>query len=1196
MNPTMILRSCLLTGMSSAVARFLVAAGTLVALGLVVLACPLPVLAAETAVPGWEVTSSTFPTYLAPSGGTGTLELNVYNVGAAPSSGQVTVTDSLPPGVLATQAGDVQFGDSENLDSEGLWECSGNAVGESPRKVGEFEPASVVTCVNSPSLTSLPILDSPELTEAGRGAILHLGIGVTVQGAKAETLTNEVTVSGGGAPSAASSSGPVTVSSAPAPPFGFQSVDGWASRSNGTLDSQAGSHPYDVDFTFDLNTERDEAGVLTPTGGRARDLAVKLPPGLVGNPTAVPQCTRTDFDNERCNPDTQVGTDVANALRGEGTKLVPFRVAFAVYNLVPPPGLPAQFAFVLGGVQVFLDAGVRSGGDYGITVHANALPQANVYVFGNRVVLWGEPSDPSHDGFRFSTFWENKKCGQNDPGNGCPSSAPRVPFLTLASACGGAQSTTASVDAWETHGFGEVSFLSHDANFAPAGITGCEHLTFAPSISVAPDTSFADTPAGLTVDVSVPQEGLVTPGALATSNIKDATVVLPAGVVINPGQAAGLQACKGGDVPGGDDLPLPGENGEEERFDGPPDCPNAAKVGTIKIVSPLLKEALEGDVYVLQSNPPHLKLLFAASGEGVNIKLIAEASECETAGETLDEKTCEAPGQLITKVTDAPQLPFTDFKLSFSGGAQAALDTPTKCGTYTTTSDFEPWSAPAVGHAFPSSNFLIGPGCPPSPLGYSPSLTAGSTTDQAGGFTDFSLLLRNGDGQKRTERLQFRFPPGFLAFLGNVALCPEPQAAAGTCSEGSKIGHVTVASGPGPYPLTIPQPGDPESPMYITGPYNGTGPCNVDEAGCAPFGLAIVTHVIAGPFNLGTIVTRGKIEVDPRTLQITITTNPLPQVVDGVPTDLRLINAVADRERFLVNPTNCSPFSFSGTAWGIAPPGNNEPGVTVPIESPFQVGSCRSLSFSPSFKARASGKTSKKNGASLSATLSYPATPPGTGQATSQAGIRSVKVELPKQLPSRLTTLQKACTAAQFNKNPAGCPSASVVGQALVHTPLLPVPVSGPAYFVSHGGEAFPALVLLLQGYGVTVDVEATTFISKKSVTSLTFKTAPDAPFSSFTLTSPQGPYSALAANGNLCAGKLVMPTELVAQNGAVLHQNTKISVTGCPKTKTAPRAKKLARALKACHKDKNKTRRQRCEQQARRQYAPPAHKKTKKR
>jgi hypothetical protein len=1114
----------------------------------------------------------------------GALELNVYNVGAAPSTGQVTVTDTLPPGILATAAGDLQRGDPEGFGQSGLWDCTGNGSGPPPG----VEGASVVICTNDPlRLPSLPVVDAPtppitlDAFEAGGGEILHLGVGVTVQPG-AVTGENRVTVSGGGASAAAATHAPVTVSSSPAPAFGFQNIDGWASRVNGTIDTQAGSHPYELDFTFDLNTERNNARNLVAAGGQPRDLAVKLPPGLVGNPTAVPQCTRTDFDNERCNPATQVGVDVPLApITG---KIVPFRIVFPVYNLVPPPGEPAQFGSVIVTQQLFLDARVRSGGNYGITVHAKSLPQGQVNIRGNRIVLWGEPSDPSHDGFRFSTNWENAICGAlNDPGNGCASSAPRIPFLTLASACAGPQETTASVNAWETTGFGEMGFSSHDANFSPVGITGCEHLTFAPSVSVAPDTSSADTPAGLTVDVRVPQEGLVTPGALATSDIKNTTVVLPPGVVINPGQAAGLQACQQGPTepqpsgellhPGRDNLPLPGENGEEERFDGPADCPNASKVGTVKIVSPLLKEALEGNVYVLQSNPPHLKLLFTASGEGVNLKLVAETSLCEQAGEEIDGKTCEAAGQLITKITESPQLPFTNFELAFSGGAQAALDTPTHCGSYTTTSDFEPWSAPAVAHAFPSSSFQItsgtgGGACPSGTLPFAPSLIAGATNPKGGASTGFSMLLQSGDGQQRIEKLQFKLPQGLSGMLSAVPLCPEPQAAQGTCSAASQIGHSTVASGPGPYPLSIPQPGDPESPIYLTGPYQG-----------APFGLTIVTHVIAGPFNLGNVITRAKIEVDLHTAQVTVTTDPLPQVIDGVPTDLRLVDAVIDRPGFMFNPTHCAPAAFAGTAWGTPPPGAGGPGATAAIASSFDVVGCKGLGFAPKFAVATSGKTSRSKGASLDAKVIYPAVPQGT-----EANIASVKVDLPKQLPSRLTTLQKACTAAQFESNPAGCPSASVIGHATAITQVLPVPLTGPAIFVSHGGEAFPSLIIVLQGYGVRVDLVATTFISHAGITSSTFKTLPDVPFKTFDLNLPEGKYSALAANGNLCTSKLKMPTAFVGQNGAVIHESTPISVTGCAKVKALTRGQKLTRALKACHK-KAKGKRAACVKTAHKRY-----------
>ncbi len=655
--------------------------------------------------------------------------------------------------------------------------------------------------------------------------------------------------------------------------------------------------------------------------------------------------------------------------------------------------------------------------------------------------------------------------------------------------------------------------------------------------------------------MKVPQENLLNPEGEVAATLKNTSVTLPEGLVINPGQAAGLAAC--------------GETEANIHGEGQQSCPSASKVGTVKIQTPLLdgelEGELEGNVYVLQSNPPELKLLIAASGDGIYLKLPATVH------------LNEATGQLTTTVNETPALPFTDFKLTFSGGAQAALATPVQCGTYTTNADFTPWTTPfgvdvPFSNSFPITAGPDGSGCVPSPLPFHPSLIAGATTDQAGGFTDFSLLLQRGDGQQRIERLQFKAPQGLSGMLSSVAPCPEPQASKGECSEASKIGHATVASGPGPYPLVIPQPGNPESPIYLTGPYDG-----------APFGLAIVTHVIAGPFNLGTIVTRAKIEVAPLTAQITVTTEPLPQIIDGVPTDLRLVDSVIDRPGFMVNPTNCNPSSFSGTAWGTPPPGAGGPGTSAPISSHFQVGSCRSLEFKPSLTVTASGKTSRVDGTSLNVKITYPSAPQG-----SEANIASVKVDLPKQLPSRLTTLQKACVAKVFEANPASCPAASRVGAARVLTRLLPVPLEGPAYFVSYGDLKFPELVFVLQGDGVAVDLHGETYISKSAITSSTFRAVPDQQFSSFELTLPQGRYSALTNNGNLCkltktvtvkrkvtidAGgrkrsvtrkstkseptALVMPTDLTAQNGAVIKQNTPIAVSGCPKQKAVKAARK---------------------------------------
>jgi len=373
--------------------------------------------------------------------------------------------------------------------------------------------------------------------------------------------------------------------------------------------------------------------------------------------------------------------------------------------------------------------------------------------------------------------------------------------------------------------------------------------------------------------------------------------------------------------------------------------------------------------------------------------------------------------------------------------------------------------------------------------------------------------------------------------------------------------------------LTIPQPGAPESPIYLTGPYAG-----------APFGLTIVTRVIAGPFDLGTIVTRARIDIDPHTAQIVVTTDPLPQVVAGVPTDLRLVNSVIDRPGFMFNPTSCEPSSFSGTATGTPPPGAGGTGTTAAIGSRFQVGSCRSLGFAPQIAVSTAGRTSKANGASLVFKIAYP-----KGAMGSQSWFNEAKFDLPKQLPARLTTIQKACLASVFEANPATCPPASLIGRAVVHTQVLPVPLAGPVYFVSYGGAKFPDAVIVLQGDGVTVDLVGETFINGKTgITSATFRNTPDVPFENIEVTVPSGPFSEFGANlpekahGSFCAQKLVMPTFFKAQNGLEIHQSTKVAVTGCGKAKT--RAQLLAAALKACRKKRGRGRAS-CEKAAHRAY-----------
>jgi hypothetical protein len=1085
---------------------------------------------AEERRAGWEVVAKTVPTFPRPGGLAG-IQIKVLNVGAAGSNGTVTVTDELPPGVTATSAGAnasiVEVGLEEgqpNYEPE-LWECRGNQPG------GAVAGATVVTCVNN--LKNLPSLNGGSGLPDGPGTEKfnpewndrEIAIGITAPNSSGTiSEPNRVTVAGGGSLGTASTHDPITVSSNPAP-FGFADADAWFSNANGTIDTQAGSHPYEATFVFDMNEVfREEAFPHKQTaGGEPRNLTFSLPPGFIGDPNAVPKCTHAEYNEEACPPASQVGVIAAEA-PGEnyfnskaGHDLSP------VYNLVPPAGEPAEFGFQVFEINTQIGTTVRSGSDYGLTSIVNDIPQRDVV--DSMLTLWGQPGDSSHSHYHVG--------GSVNVGH--------APFLTLPTSCEAAKDFSLSMNEWEHPNlYTYATFKTHNANDEETGFTGCETLNFGTSISTAPDTSNSDTPAGLSVEVKPQIGGLFGPEGLGTADIKNTKVTLPQGVVINPGQAAGLKACQADE----DALTTQSEREAGQEDTAPAHCSGASKVGTDEIETPLLEHSLKGSVYVLQSNPPELKLLVTADGEGVNLKLVGVVH--------LNEQT----GQLTAEFNETPELPFTDFKLSFSGGAQAALDTPVQCGTYGAVSDFTSWSSPFIGDVSPSASFTLtdgpeGSACPSSPLPFAPTLTAGATTDQAGGSTDFTMLLQRGDGQQRIEKLQFKVPPGLSGIISSVPVCEEPQAAAGTCPASSHIGHTVVTSGPGPYPLVIPQPGDPEAAIYLTGPYKG-----------APFGLAIVTPVIAGPFNLGTIVTRAAIEVDPRTAQITITTDPLPQIVDGVPTDLRAVDAVVDRPGFMINPTNCEPSSFSGTAWGTPPAGAGGSGATAPISSHFQVGSCRSLTFAPKLSVTTAGHASKKLGTSLTFKIAYPQGAMGT-----ESWFNEAKFDIPKQLPARLSTIQQACDAVTFETNRAACPKHSLIGSAIVHTPILPVPLEGPVYFVSYGGAKFPDAVLVLRGDNVNIELHGNTFINGASgVTSATFKALPDVPFESIEVSVPSGEYSEFGANLpakdhlDFCGQTLTMPTFFKAQNGLEIKQNSKVAISGCPKAKSVKKAKKASK------------------------------------
>jgi hypothetical protein len=1180
-----------------------------VAVALVALAARAPAAgaapASAPAAPHWSIGSFSAPTRFTPGASADYYTLIVRDNGAAPTDGSaIAVSETLPAGVTATLA---------QAKAEGL-ENSPLGTLQCPEEPAQLEKLRTITCTYEHSERGAPVIE-PDQT---------IWMRVAVSVAPGSEATATATVSGGGAPQA-SVSEPTAISSQPAP-FGFSGFGVEAVNPSGEVDTQAGSHPYEMTTSFALNISAlDTEPIAFPEGlyhdspiiaAAAKDLDVELPPGLIGDPNAVPRCSQSVFQSDsgvKCPADTQVGI-VTFDTAGQSVEGSPNEDAgtSAVYNVAPPEGQPAELGFQINTVRVRVLFHVRSESDYGITAQTPEITQLKPLMVA-KLTIWGTPAEASHDNERsgalqagggdecthpieVKAFEEEEKARKAEIEakeaevaakgeeiekaeekkeakrvktlegektelekeesedrlalaelehagphtlEGCPSDVPAKPFLRLPTSCPGEdRSIGAQIDSWTQPG----SFVKLEPGSGPpepqlGAFEGCASLAFDPSLSVAPERGEPTTPSGYTVRLHVPQDEEA--GALGTPDLRTSTVALPAGVVPSPSAANGLQAC--------------GKGQFGRSSSSPASCPQASQLGTVKIASPLLPSPgyIEGQLFLgePECSPcdaaqaqagQMIRLFLQARGFGVTVKL--EGSTSLNLGD----------GQLTTTFPNDPQLPFEELTLTVHGGPRAPLANPSSCGAFTTTSLLEPWSAPEGASATPSGSFQIsGCGAPQ----FTPAFAAGPVDDQAGAFSPFTLSFSRSDAEQPFQAIAVNLPPGLLGLVSRVTPCPEPQAAQGSCGPESEIGTATAASGPGPEPFYL------VGRAYLTGPYHE-----------APFGLSIVVPVQAGPFNLGDVVVRSTIAVNPYTAAIAVASEPLPRIVDGVPTQIKAVNVDVDREGFMYNPTSCAPLKVQGTL-------TSEQGASAPLASGFEAANCANLPFHPTFTAQTEGKTSKTTGASLHVKI--------TSAGLGQANIAKTTVALPQQLPSRLTTLHQACLASIFEANPAACPAGSDVGTATIHTPVFDNPLTGPAYLVSHGGAAFPDLEFVLQGEGVTIVLDGKTDI-KKGITTTSFQALPDAPFTTFETTLPEGPHSALATSSpstDLCAlpkvtktlreqvplrshghvvthdghvvsvaetvkklvpGALVMPTTIVGQNGAVVTQDTAIAVTGC--------------------------------------------------
>jgi hypothetical protein len=1078
---------------------------------------PLPLIMTSFNLGGLE--GGAVVTEQAKGSADGELVVTAANLGDSAAEGAkspITITDKLPAGLGAVSVSGKQ----------------GNLYEPGTAPACSLQSSSLVSCTFT---RTIPPYVGAEVT-----------IGVVVRPGAQSGEEDEASVSGGKAGNVFVTR-PLRVGGAPAQ-FGVTDYELVPEEEGGVTDTQAGSHPFQLTDTIAFD-QLDQKGERLPAA-LVKDLHFKLPPGLIGNPHPFAQCTLVQFNEIKvegnlCAMNTVVGV-VRVLVNNRGT-LDTF--VTPLFNLEPAFGEPARFGFIAPGTPVMLNTSVRTGGNYGVTVSVNNISQTAAFL-GSEVTFWGVPGDPQHDSARNfkcltrageeEEFVEDDRVGELPVCDGALGEHAPPPLLSMPTSCTGPLQSSVETDSWKQDG----AFSSYPLTVPMPALDGCNRLPFSSSITVAPDGEAGSTPTGLTVGIHVPQEEALSAEGLAPSTVKDTTVALPEGVALSPAAADGLESCSIMPEPGRPEGQLALNSSEAIS------CPEASKVGTLEITSPLLPEPLQGAAYLAaQTQNPFGSLLA--------LYLVAEDPTAgfllKVAGEV---KANPVTGQLISTFNETPQLPFEDLKLHFFGGARAPLATPALCGSYTTTASITPWSESQPSTSSSTFNITSGPNGKPCPnprgdqsldtLPFSPSLTAGMTSIQAGGFSPFTMTMSREDGQQSLDAVQLHMPPGLLGTLSTVKLCGEAEANAGTCGSESLIGETIVSVGLGgdPYNVT-------GGKVYITGPYGG-----------APYGLSIVNPAKAGPFNLGTVVVRAKIEVDPITAALTVTTDSsgayaIPQILDGIPLQIKHVNVTINRAGFTFNPTNCAPTSVTGSL-------SSSQGASSALSVPFQVTNCATLAFKPKLTASTSGKTSRKNGTSLALKIAYPKNAMGN-----EAWFKRAKFDFPKQLPARLTTLQKACPAAKFDANPASCPAESHAGTALVSTPVLPDKLTGVVYFVSYGDEKFPEAVIVLQGDGVTVDLHAETFIdSKTGVTSATLKSIPGVPFSSVEVNLPAGPYSEFAANGDLCTSKLKMPIAFTAQNGLAIHQSTQVKVTGCrPKHK----AKKSKKASKRRAKSKRK-------------------------
>ncbi len=876
--------------------------------------------------------------------------------------------------------------------------------------------------------------------------------------------------------------------------------------------TQAGGHPNIETLLWVQNRATQDIPAPSCDCQDAKDAYFHFPTGVIGDPHATPQCTAADFGELSCPSDSQVGT----AITGLNTEAPPaegFGV-LAVFNLIPHPGQAGLLGFNIPLVNfpVYIALSPRTESDYGL----NATITNINHIFPLSVAemdLWGVPASPSHTALRHprgcDPFFEHPSCYP-----GVVSNSPEKPFLDNPTSCGVPLSAT-------------VEVLSYDEGLTEAATpypatTGCDQLSFNPSLFAEPTTTATDSASGLEVDLRVPQQE--SPTVPSPSEIKATTVTLPEGFSINPNAADGKTSCSDAEA----------RLGTEREAQ----CPEASKVGTVTLTSSALPGPLPGYIYIGEpKSGERYRLILTANGFDVHVKLAGKV--------TPDPRS----GQLVISFENLPQTPFEDFNLHFFGSERGLLATPTSCGTYPVESTFEPWDSllpkQTSTQFFTLSSGPDGSTCSQGARPFSPTMRAGVADKTGGAHSGLAIDLTRNDGDQNLSALTLTTPPGLLATLAGIPYCPDAAlAAAGqpsysglqeeensSCPAASEIGISDTGAGAGSHPVYLP------GKVYLAGPYKG-----------APLSLAVITPAISGPYDLGNVVVRAALHVNPETAQITAASDPLPEILQGIPLRLRSILIELNRQNFTLNPTNCDPFSIGSQVSG-------NQGAKASFNTPFQVADCTDLPFSPRLALKFSGSNRRSGNPALTATLT--AKP-------DEANISSAAVTLPPTEILDNAHIKNPCTRIVFAEGHAPgerCPAGSVIGYAKAQTPLLEKPLEGPVYLRSapENKSGLPDVVAALNGQiDISLDGKIDTVHGRLRTT---FNTVPDAPVSDFILSLDGGSKGLLSNSINLCASNEHASVQIAGQNGKSKAHNTSLQTPCARRTKSKRHSQRTRKA-----------------------------------